>query len=105
MQIESTDSEALADAGSQQREPAQTEDQDYALVSVLCHALQGVQASEQYIDDAELAGDTELVQVFTESRDEQASRANQAKGLLMARIDEESDEDEETEESSEDEDE
>jgi hypothetical protein len=75
-------------------EPAETEDHEYALVSVLYHALQGAQACEQYIDDAERAGDDELVTFFTECRDEQAERAARAKQLLIGSLDEEDDEDE-----------
>jgi len=79
-------------------EPAGTEDQEYALVSVLYHALQGVQACEQYIDDAERAGDEELATFFQECRDEQATRANRAKQLLAGRMDIEDEDDEDEEE-------
>jgi hypothetical protein len=91
--------------------PTETEDHEYALVSVLYHALQGVQASEQYIADAERAGDEELAQFFLESRDEQSVRANRAKALLSSRMDgedsdddadDDDDDDDETEEESKD---
>jgi hypothetical protein len=72
-----------------------TEDDVYGLVSVLYHALQGVQACEQYVDDAERAGDDELVRFFEECRDQQNERANRAKQLLMARADEDDDSDDE----------
>jgi hypothetical protein len=78
---------------------AETEDQVYGLVSVLYHALQGVQACEQYVGDAERAGDEDLVKFFEECRDEQQQRAARAKQLLVQRADEalgEEDEDEET---------
>jgi hypothetical protein len=64
---------------------------------VLYHALQGVQACEKYIDDAERAGDEELQQFFQQARDEQAERANRAKQLLVSRVDEDEDEDEDDE--------
>lgn len=85
--------------------PTETDDHEYALVSVLYHALQGVQASEQYIADAERAGDDELVTFFTESRDEQASRANRAKALLSSRMDTTDEDEDDEEEDDEDEDE
>jgi hypothetical protein len=88
-----------------QTDPAeQTDDHEYALVSVLYHALQGVQACEQYIDDAERAGDDELQQFFQQCRDEQAQRATQAKQLLVSRMDEDEDDEEEDDEDDEDED-
>jgi hypothetical protein len=74
--------------------PAETDDHVYGLVSVLYHALQGAQACEQYIGDAERAGDDELVKFFEECRDAQNARAARAKQLLVDRADEEIDEDE-----------
>ena len=68
--------------------PAPIEDQIYAVVSVLYHALQGVQACEQYIDDAESAGDDELVRFFEECRDQQTERATRARQLLVDRAEE-----------------
>jgi hypothetical protein len=79
---------------------AETEDHEYALVSVLYHALQGVQASEQYINDAERAGDDELAQFFLENRDEQTLRANRAKALLSARMESEDDDDDDDDDES-----
>jgi hypothetical protein len=73
--------------------PTSTEDQVYGLVSVLYHALQGAQACEQYIEDAEKAGDDALLKFFEECRDQQNERAGRAKSLLVERVDEESDED------------
>jgi hypothetical protein len=74
---------------------AETEDQVYGLVSVLYHALQGVQACEQYIGDAERAGDEDLIKFFEECRDQQQERAARAKQLLVQRADEALDDDEE----------
>ncbi len=82
-------------------EPAETADHEYALVSVLYHSLQGVQACEQYIGDAERAGDEELTQFFQECRDEQAERAARAKQLLAGVM--EVDEDDSDDETSDDE--
>ena len=81
------------------KEPDQpTEDHFYGLVSVLYHALQGAQASEQYMDDAERAGDVDLVRFFERCRDQQNDVATQAKQLLAERVDDaagDMDEDEE----------
>jgi hypothetical protein len=57
-------------------------------VSVLYHALQGAETYERYIDDAEQAGDDELVRFFEECRDQETDRAARAKRLLVERIDE-----------------
>ncbi len=82
---------------------AETEDQVYGLVSVLYHALQGVQACEQYIDDAERAGDDELVKFFEECRDQQSTMARRSKQMLVERADVEDEDDEEDEEEDEEE--
>lgn len=73
---------------------AETEDQVFGLVSVLYHALQGAQACEQYTNDAEQAGDEELVKFFEECRAAQNERAQRAKQLLVERTDEGADENE-----------
>lgn len=65
---------------------AGTEDHEYALVSVLYHALQGAQACEQYVNDAERSGDQELVRFFHDCIQEQQQRAARAKQLLAGRI-------------------
>ncbi len=70
---------------------ADTEDQVFGLVSVLYHSLQGAQACEQYTNDAERAGDDELVKFFEECRSAQNERALRAKQLLVERMDEEGD--------------
>jgi hypothetical protein len=68
-------------------DPAETQDHEYALVSVLYHALQGAQACEQYVDDAERAGDDELASFFQNCVQEQQQRAARAKQLLVSRMD------------------
>ncbi|HEX2870065.1 MAG TPA: hypothetical protein VHP33_02390 [Polyangiaceae bacterium] len=65
---------------------AGTEDHEYALVSVLYHALQGAQACEQYVNDAERGDDPELVRFFLDCIQEQQQRAARAKQLLAGRI-------------------
>lgn len=67
---------------------APTEDHVYGLVSVLYHALQGAQACEEYIDDAERADDEEVAKFFDACRQEQTDRAERAKQLLVQRVSE-----------------
>jgi hypothetical protein len=61
-------------------------DENYNLISVLYHALQGAETYSQYIRDAQAAGDEELVEFFSEVREEEQDRAERAKELLAARI-------------------
>jgi hypothetical protein len=73
-------------------------DENYNLVSVLYHALQGAQTSAQYKRDAEGHDDEELTEFFEEARSSQAELAEQAKRLLAARLEvaeEDGDEDDE----------
>lgn len=83
---------------------AGTEDHEYALVSVLYHALQGAQACEQYVNDAERNDDPELAKFFQDCIQEQHQRAIRAKQLLAGRIDVEEDDEETDEDEDEDED-
>lgn len=69
-----------------------TEDQVYGLVSVLYHALQGAETSEHYVEDAERAGDEELVKFFEQCRAQDCERASRAKALLASRIEDDADE-------------
>ena len=64
-------------------------------MSVLYHALQGAETYQQYIRDAQNAGDDELAQFFEECRSAEEERATRAKSLLLERL-EESDEDSES---------
>jgi rubrerythrin len=54
----------------------------YDLVSVLYHALQGVETYDRYIKDAEQAGNQQLAQFFRRVQQEDNNRALQAKQLL-----------------------
>ena len=69
------------------------EDEIFALVSVLYHALQGASASRKYINDARTADDEELAEFFQRCRADDRARAKEAKLLLVSRVDEEDDED------------
>src|ERR687884_1847857 len=57
----------------------------YDLSSVLFHALEGGASYDQYIRDAEEAGDEELVDFFTRVRDEDSMRADEAQRLWAER--------------------
>lgn len=57
----------------------------YDLSSVLFHALEGGASYDQYIKDAEEAGDEELATFFIEVRDEDSMRAEEAQRLLAER--------------------
>lgn len=69
-------------------------DENYNLISVLYHALQGADTIRQYQQDAEQSGDDELVQFFEETRSGYADIARQAKQLLIERVETDEDEDE-----------
>src|ERR687884_343635 len=57
----------------------------YDLSSVLFHALEGGASYDQYIHDAEEAGDQELADFFRRVRDEDSMRADEARRLLAER--------------------
>jgi hypothetical protein len=63
-----------------------TRDEHYDLVSVLYHALQGGETSQQYIGDARKASDEGLVTFFEQVQREDRDRAERAKQLLMSRL-------------------
>jgi hypothetical protein len=82
-----------------------TSDKNYNLIAVLHRSLQNAERCAQYCEDAEEAGDDELVEFFEETCDEHKQRADRARQLLAARIgdgqlegDEEDDESDEEEE-------
>ena len=61
-------------------------DAHYNLISVLYHALEGASTYEIYVQDAEEAGDDELIEFFQQLQDEEYQRAERAKELLAKRI-------------------
>ena len=63
-----------------------TTDENYNLISALYHLLKGGSNSEQYIKDAQEAGEQELVQFFKDWQDEQRNLAERAKNLLSSRL-------------------
>ena len=67
-------------------QPTGVRDEHYNLVSVLYHALQGAETYQQYVRDAEQAGDQELAQFFRDCQKGDAERAKRAEQLLAARF-------------------
>ena len=61
-------------------------DENYNLISVLYHALQGAETTLQYQRDAERSEDQELADFFQETKEAYTEFAYQAKRLLAARI-------------------
>jgi hypothetical protein len=79
-------------------------DENYNLISVLYHALQGAETISQYLRDAQQADDEELVTFFEETKSAYVERANEAKQLLASRLEETLDEEDEDEEDEDEED-
>jgi uncharacterized protein (DUF2267 family) len=63
-----------------------TTDEHYDLVSSLYHALQGADTCVTYLQDAEQAGDQELIQFFREAHGTYRQLAERGKGLLRQRL-------------------
>jgi rubrerythrin len=61
-------------------------DEHYNLVSVLYHALTAADTYDEYIRDAEQAGDQELVEFFRTIQSQDRERAQRAEALLAARF-------------------
>lgn len=62
------------------------EDAHYNVISTLYHLLKGASTAEQFIQDAERAGDPELARFFRDWQEEQRHLAERAKNLLGARL-------------------
>jgi hypothetical protein len=61
-------------------------DEHHNLISMLHHLLESATTLEQSIHEAEEQGDQELVQFFTDWRDEQRHFSERAKNLLSTRM-------------------
>lgn len=73
---------AQLDEGTEPR----TSDVMYDLVSVLYHALQGVETCSRYQKDAERSGDQALAEFFQQAVDANRRVSEDAKTFLRARI-------------------
>lgn len=60
--------------------------EQYDLVSVLYHSLEGAATYEQYVQDANQAGDQDLVNFFQEVKETNNRLAQRAKELLGQRL-------------------
>lgn len=74
--------------------PHGEQDENYAIVSILYHSLQGAETYSKYIEDAERANDEELVEFFRSCHDEEVARSRRARSLLAERLEGGDDEDE-----------
>lgn len=63
-----------------------TENQHFDLMSVMYHALEGAATYEQYVLDADEAGDQELANFFREVKDTNCQLADRAKAMLVQRL-------------------
>jgi hypothetical protein len=63
-----------------------TKDKDYNIMWFTEQCLSNVLRLEQYIQDAERAGDDELAEFFRRAQGESRKGAEQGKALLKARI-------------------
>jgi hypothetical protein len=63
-----------------------TRDEHYDIVSMLYHALQGAETCATYLQDAEQAGDQEIVQFFREVQGTYRQLADRSKTLLRQRL-------------------
>lgn len=61
-------------------------DENYDLVSVLYHCLKAADACNQYVADAEDAGDDELAEFFDRARQLQNKLARETRALLAERL-------------------
>jgi hypothetical protein len=95
-------------AKSRGRMPAQDQtgerDENYGLISVLYHALQGAETTAQYVQSSQASGDQELLQFLESTRSEYKSLAAKARQLLVDRIDGDANEADDEEESEDDDD-
>ena len=69
-----------------QQSKTSTSNQNYDLVSVLYHALEGAQTYSTYAQDAQQQGDQELSQFFQQIQQQEQSRAQQAQQMLAKRL-------------------
>ncbi len=63
-----------------------TSDPLYNVVSVYYHALKAAADAQQYIQDAQQAGDQQLVQFFQQSQQNARQAAEQAKTTLQQQL-------------------
>jgi hypothetical protein len=60
--------------------------QIYDLVSILYHSLESSSTNQQYCQDAQQAGDNDLLQFFQQIQQQDRQRAQQAQQLLQQKL-------------------
>jgi hypothetical protein len=63
-----------------------TRDEQYNVISILYHALQGAETCATYLQDSEQAGDQDLVQFFRDVQGTYRQLADRGKTLLRQRL-------------------
>jgi hypothetical protein len=71
-----------------QARPSGEKDENYDLISVLYHTLQGADTIGKYIEDAREAQDDELLEFLRQAQATYAKLGSRAKTLLAARLEE-----------------
>lgn len=62
------------------------QNKEYDLISALYHTLEGAATYETYANDAQEAGDRELVEFFQNIKEQNTQNAQRAKELLAKRM-------------------
>ena len=73
-------------SGTKQSRSMPMSDEQYNLVSILYHLLEGAATYEQYTQDAKQAGDNDLANFFQEVKDNNCQMAEKAKQMLAQRL-------------------
>lgn len=73
-------------SASMGQSPTGMTNETYDLVSILYHALKSGSSSQQYIQDAQQAGDNDLVQFFQQCQQEDLQRVQQAQQLMSRKM-------------------
>ncbi|ACK69523.1 conserved hypothetical protein [Gloeothece citriformis PCC 7424] len=71
---------------TQSKSNTSVNDCNYNLISVLYHLMQGASTYDQYIEDAQQAGDEELADFFRNLKQASNSTAEKGKQLLSQRL-------------------
>jgi hypothetical protein len=66
--------------------PTGISNETYDLVSILYHALKSGSTSDRYIQDAQQAGDNDLVQFFQQCQQQDRQRVQQCQQFLNRKI-------------------
>ena len=66
--------------------PGQSKDKNYNLISVLYHSSENIESLKTYVQDAQQEGDQELVQFFNTILENNSKAAQQAKQMLVTRL-------------------